>query len=994
MSKFDDMMDYGENRKRFNDLRRKLDTIIPFVGAGLSVPFGFPQWDEFLLNCCSHNPFIQDNVKKILNSGGSDCYEKAASYLSQELMKENINFFHQKIREVFDKEIPSFPESPITLFSSLFRGPIITTNFDHVIEKNIPKCQTILVSQKKEFSEILKGELQRVVLKLHGDINDVENIILTKEQYDQSYLKDPKFQERFDALLMCKTFLFLGCSLNQDRTMEFMRRAKSLEHTRYVKNYAFMASPAFRFKNMKEKTKEIQDEEILAKQKEKEIEDRLKSVNILPIWYPEKEYGWIREYLNWLQRKDYFEIFQNLLDVPLFLEDKYKEEEKITLEDIYTEPKFAFFDVKNDILENSSESLLQLIHQFINSSNKNLKEKYTVSNSNFMSNTLFILGEPGIGKSSLVSKSVSTIRKSKVYCVRLRDLDKKEIQKEGALNAILNLLSIEDVNLTQKTLILDGVDELCGIENYENSIDDFCFSLIKETHHLDFKLIFTSRVNYVHLKDSRFDTTLVLKLLSFQKEQFEHWFEQYYAKHNQPEQTCFIREHLLMLCDTKEEAEKKKLELFGIPLVLYLLVELKVNISKINSLGQLYDKLFEDLENRFYDERTTYTLPNLYRNCKKIAEHIAKKMFDTKVDMLSSELYQEVIMLLPEELKVNLNDILNYEHFYLLSFYYRINKENCSVEFIHKSLMEYLVSEILYDHFLQILELNEELQKEELQKELDNFFTFNAITDEICLFFLEKVKKNEKQQPLFSFLKKYYKFYLKSGFLYKTNNNINSLTKIQNLFISYWKLLKILANTEKDNLLRDEKNLFCSYLIGISFENINLSYQNFAETKLSGAHLSRADLSNADLSGAYLRGADLRWADLRRADLSGAYLSGAHLSNANLSEVCLRGAHLSDADLSGANLKRADLRRADLSGVDLSGVDLSGANLSGTDLSGAYLSGTDLSGTNLRRADLSGVDLNDTKLKEADLSGAYLSETDLNGDDLNRTKLPVSLIIK
>ena len=87
--------------------------------------------------------------------------------------------------------------------------------------------------------------------------------------------------------------------------MEFMSRAKSLENTRYVKNYAFMASPAFRFQSIKEKTEEIQNEENLAKQEEKEIEERLGKVNILPIWYPEKEYQWIWEYLNWLQRKDY-----------------------------------------------------------------------------------------------------------------------------------------------------------------------------------------------------------------------------------------------------------------------------------------------------------------------------------------------------------------------------------------------------------------------------------------------------------------------------------------------------------------------------------------------------------------------------------------------------------------------------------------------------------------------------------------------------------------
>ncbi len=977
MSKFDDMMDYGENRERFNDLKRKLDTIVPFVGAGLSVPFGFPQWGEFLLSCCSHNSSIQNEVKNILNSGKPDCYEVAASYLSKELTKESPDLFYQKIKEVFKKKPHSCPESPITLFSSLFKGTIITTNFDHVIEENISKCQTILISQRKEFSKILKGEPQRVVLKLHGDVDNIENIILTKEQYEQSYLKNPEFQEKFDALLMCKTFLFLGCSLNQDRTMEFMRRTKSFEHTRYVKNYAFMASPAFRFKNIKEKTKEIQEEEILAKQREKEIEDRLESVNILPIWYPEKEYEWIREYLNWLERKEYFEIFQNFLDTPLFLEDKYKEEEKITLEDIYTEPKFAFFDVKENLFKDSSESLLKLIEQFIT------PKKIEGIHSNYIGKTLFILGEPGIGKSSLVSKILSMIRKKKVYCVRLRDLDKKEIKREGALNAILNLLSIEDMDLTQKTLILDGVDELCGIENYESSIDDFCFSLIKETNRLNFKLLFTSRLNYVYLRDSRFDTMAVLKLLSFQKEQFKQWFERYFKKHNQTEQTCLIREYLFTLCDTEKEEEKKKLELFGIPLILYLLVELQVDLFKVNSLGQLYDKLFDDLEGRFYDGKATHTLPNSYKNCKEIAKYIAKKMFDTQKDVLTSEQYHEVFLSLPEKLKTSFSTMIENEHFYLLSFYYRVNKEKCSVEFIHKSLMEYLVSEILYNHLSQILELSEETQKEQLQKELDNFFTFNAITDEISLFFLEKVKKNKKQQPLFSLLKKYYKFYLENGFLYKANN-INSLTKIQNLFISYWKLLRILANIKENNLLEDEKELFCGYLIKIPFRNINLSYQNLSNTYLSKAELSGADLSGAHLSGVHLSGAHLSGAHLREADLSGADLSETDLSRADLSGAHLFSANLNGADLSRANLRKADLSETDLNRADLSEADLSGAHLNGAhliwaDLSGAHLNGAELRRANLRRAELSWADLSEADLSEAYFGGAHLSEAYLNG---------------
>ena len=40
-----------------------------------------------------------------------------------------------------------------------------------------------------------------------------------------------------------------------------MSRPEAVKWTQHVKNYAFMASPAFRFKNIKEKTEEIKEEE-------------------------------------------------------------------------------------------------------------------------------------------------------------------------------------------------------------------------------------------------------------------------------------------------------------------------------------------------------------------------------------------------------------------------------------------------------------------------------------------------------------------------------------------------------------------------------------------------------------------------------------------------------------------------------------------------------------------------------------------------------------
>lgn len=105
------------------------------------------------------------------------------------------------------------------------------------------------------------------------------------------------------------------------------------------------------------------------------------------------------------------------------------------------------------------------------------------------------------------------------------------------------------------------------------------------------------------------------------------------------------------------------------------------------------------------------------------------------------------------------------------------------------------------------------------------------------------------------------------GIFFKVDNNINSLNKIQNLFISYWKLLRILANSKEDNLLDEEKNLFCYYLTKLQFKNLNLSCQN----------LTKCNLNNSFLVQAKLQGADLQWAKLPLLDLIKAILGKAHL---------------------------------------------------------------------------------------------------------------------
>jgi len=126
----------------------------------------------------------------------------------------------------------------------------------------------------------------------------------------------------------------------------------------------------------------------------------------------------------------------------------------------------------------------------------------------------------------------------------------------------------------------------------------------------------------------------------------------------------------------------------------------------------------------------------------------------------------------------------------------------------------------------------------------------------------------------------------------------------------------------------------CKLNIDRNCSNANLSYCDFANTKLQGpiftnSNLTRANFANATFTNAYLTG----------ANFTNASASGATLTNASAS-----GANFTNATLTGADLWRANFTNASLTGTNLTGVSLDFANLTGADLTGANLTRTDLSG--------------------------------------------------
>lgn len=698
----------------------------------------------------------------------------------------------------------------------------------------------------------------------------------------------------------------------------------------------------------------------------------------------------------------YQQIEDDFIKTPVLNNDK-----NMTLNDIYIEPTFEFL---SNHLKKEKEKYYeqftiakdnQSIHNFIYSY---LKNKSSCNNDQFQSknsNIVLILGQPGQGKSSFskkfmfdyISKNFDT--KEQVFMLRLRDISNSSHLLDNPIDSLvekLNKIIGFIPNLEEETiLLLDGLDELTMKEQLVSSkIDDFLetlISLLKDYPKL--KLIITSRTLYVNLEklEKRLkDDILTLHLKAFDLEKEKLWLEKY--KEFYPYATLTDE----ILDELHKNETNHILELISQPILLHMIAELnlsKDDLTNNTNRAKIYDEMFTSIINRKWEnDRKHENLKGIEPDdIRELLREIAFAIYKSDFEYIHKSKLEKLpfIKEFYENLEIDINK--NTEELdgilkgVLISFYFQeVNKNsqddiddsnNYAIEFLHKSLQEYLVAEKIYDEVLRLIDKDRKGKHsikdyKEVLKIVWELFSSKTISKEIQNYLIEIIKNGNQEQNIelskrmASFLCELFE----KDFIYQYNldSDVNIMQKSFDVFYGYWTVLSNLGT--KENFIDESysikfnnyiKNILSNQIqsiggSGISWYDIgkfNFSYQyisssywigcifdeiNFTNSKLTNISFLESLLFDCDFTESSIVSCNFKKMNninvsfkkskIEKVDFTNSHFNNILFCNSKLEKVSFRDVKMNESDFTNCEIIECDFRNAKLDEIILDGAVL------------------------------------------------------------------------
>lgn len=634
------------------------------------------------------------------------------------------------------------------------------------------------------------------------------------------------------------------------------------------------------------------------------------------------------------------------------------------------------------------------------------------------SQILFLHGEPGSGKSSIVKMAAATIIasdqiKGMVIFINLHKLAFSD--KESSLKILVSYIKrhspwfFEETNKEMRILILDGLDEI-KYKVYDNALE-----LVRELETCDwefpYKIIISGRTQII-LKSIENVRCEELEILPLYLDDADLDFLESTVKDSQSLLKENLRQEywdtLIQYFNTQQEMpilNARFNELSKSPLLLFLIVwTIKysgIQFSEINNAAELYDNIFRYIYTREYNRDSK---EDIYFKSKEYIEYqqMLKKLggcafrnnskslsinaiYEYCTQMGKGEVCQRWIQ---KHTGDNPSKLVLF--FFLREIHSEVDWDKSEIEFIHKTFYEYLAA----------VEIIEFLYKQTSNTQSNEFlplmfflFSKNILSDEITIFIGEIIKNESLEidgnQITIELFGKcisniiFWGYHVNYPFCTEKNtNNKNSIYAqsytdiIQSVKIyenNVQKLLEIVTKIKNTDDIDIKINFS-----GIEFQNATMPWWIFDNCILVDVHLEYT----------YLSGASFKNCNLQRAVIYNSIADRADFSHADLSEADFSGAQLSTANFEAAIVKDTifDLTISEgayFCDVLLEGTQFICANLTAANFDNAIFRNTNFQNADLTRADLSNTVLENANwenciMEDAVLSGVKLSQFDLN----------------
>lgn len=395
------------------------------------------------------------------------------------------------------------------------------------------------------------------------------------------------------------------------------------------------------------------------------------------------------------------------------------EDEELTLRKTYISPLYETIIPESDRTDEPQDDFNEKLEQFIN-----------------YGKSLLIIGPPGIGKTSIVCYLADKYKNDPdVIILRFSDWSSEEWTSYAytykthdsiLMNAITNKLGCSEKELRGKLVVLDGFDEIKYNYFKNDLLDDFLINIriIK-----GLRIIFTSRENYILHDINKFQYVIQLKPF------------------NESKIITFCKNINPNYRISKKYLFNIDMEVYGIPVILYMTIATGIDIIATNNKCSVYGKIFS-AEGGIYDRFATkslegyddFSIHDITYEKKAFINILCKTAFTMfRISNSNSINFKEYQKIIDDEDKNLKNKTALWYDFPIDNLYEKSDK----VAFVHKSIYEYFVAENIYYQLLKLFQLPDSLIENEGLSIIADVLCANQFSNEIIDFIEYRIRNSE-----------------------------------------------------------------------------------------------------------------------------------------------------------------------------------------------------------------------------------------------------------